>query len=524
MKRTILTPFMVILTFPILAAAQNFAGQYALDDQQGKTTMIVQQAGGKVTGTITMDNGSTVNLQGDIKGSEAIGIASSSEKSLFFKLHFEGAKVVFTMIPVTGDNQPDMANAQRFPFVRQGGASEDGLPAPAARGNLLGGGSDPFAGEFSDGNMRLQLTGGRGLYQGQIHFQGQTFPASAERSDDRNLTGKFTSGTDSFEFTGSLQGGTLTFVTGGTTYQLRKQGGAQKGAANPLGGGSAKSKPGASAAAPAQPIAGGSVVNDASMGVRFSVPPGWKHQKQQTVYIIGHDTTPGMVLIMPHTSNSIQEVAAAANEPLYQAQDGRLMVTSAPVTLASNMLAADYGGNIQGKEAKGRIVAVVSPYGGGFLILAGTDATTYGPQYAQMAEGIARSMSFSKPQAPPEAAMWKQKFSGMRVKYFKHGGSSDTGGAYSWSDERDIDLCSDGAFQSTGGFQGSLGTAGGSAIMNPGNRTTTGQWAIIGQAGQPALQLRHSNGNVETFVLSANGSQTLLDGVRWYVVENPTCR
>lgn len=156
--------------------------------------------------------------------------------------------------------------------------------------------------------------------------------------------------------------------------------------------------------------------------------------------------------------------------------------------------------------------------------MAGTDAGSYGPQYAQMAESIARSMAFSKPQAPPEAAMWKQKLTGMRVAYFKSGGSTDLGGSYSWSDKRNIDLCSDGAFQSEGGFQGSLGTASASAIIDPGSQSQSGQWAIVGQAGQPALQLRHASGGFESFVLSTDGSKTFLDGVRWYVIENPTCR
>ncbi|MBI4165526.1 MAG: hypothetical protein HY508_07315 [Acidobacteria bacterium] len=530
MGRTILITLIAVLSAQGRTSAQNFAGQYTFQDTQGTTSMSVQQDdSGRISGSVTMDDGSVVNLQGEIKGTEAIGIATIGEKNTLFKLHFQGEQLIYTMIAVTADNKPDLANAQQFPFSRTGGGKGGTGPAASGGANPLAGGggggsTDPLARTFTDGKMTLQLQGRGGRYQGQIQFQGQTFPATAQSPDGRSLTGKFTSGSDSFDFTGKLQGSTLSFTTGGTSYQLRGEGGTPTAAANPLSGDSGSSATPARGGQRPQPIAGGNVVNDPSMGVRFSVPPGWKHQKQQTIYMMGHDTIPGMILIMPHTSNSIQELAAAANEPLYQAQDGQLMVTSAPVTLTNNMLAADYGGNIQGKEAKGRIVGVVSPHGGGFLIMAGADTAGYSPQHAQLAEGIARSMNFTKPQLPPEAAMWKQKLTGMRVKSFKHGGSSDAGGAYSWSDERDIDLCSDGAFQSTGGFQGSLGTAGGSAIMNPGNRTRTGQWTIIGQAGQPALQLRHSTGNVETFVLSANGSQTLLDGVRWYVIENPTCR
>jgi hypothetical protein len=535
--------------------AQNFAGDYSFQSPEGAVTMSIQQGvGGTITGTVTMEDGSVVNLQGQTKGTEAFGIASIGEKSILFKLHPQGAQLVFTMIPVTSDNKPDMASAQEFAFSRQGQGSAPGSRQPGfadnrgdeadddqedmpagvpygsdTPGNPLAGGAsspaaDPFAKTFADGKMKLRLDGQGGRYQGQIQFQGQTFPVTAQSPDGRTLKGKFTSGANSFDFTGTLQGSTLVFATGGTTYQLRSQGGAPAAAANPLGGGSGRATPVASGGSTSQPIAGGNVVNDPSMGVRFSVPPGWKHQKQQANYIMGHDTIPGMIILMPHNYNSIQEVAAAANEPLYQAQDGQLMVSGQPVTLAQNIIAADYSGHLQGNQAMGRIVGVVSPFGGGFLVMAGTTAQNYGPQYAQLAESVARSMNFSKPQLPPEAAMWKQKLTGQRLAFMKSGGSTDISGSYSWSDQKDIYLCSDGSFQASGQFSGALGTSNASAIMDPGKKTYAGQWAIVGQAGQPALQLRTHTGDVETFILSANGSQTFLDGKRWFVVENPVCR
>ncbi len=539
MTRQLIMPTLILFFLPALAVAQGFTGDYALQSNDGTVAMSLEQdSSGTIRGTIKMEDGSVVTLEGEAKGSQAVGIATVGAKNLLFKLHFQASQLIFTLIPVTADNKPDTANAQEFPFSTHGagdGATHSpkvragGLAQAEGGNNPLAGGAgnparDPFAGSFSDGSMHLQLKGTGGRYQGQIQFQGKTFPVAAQSPDGGSLKGKFTSGTSSFDFTGKLEGSTLTFLTGGATYQLQSQGGAPAAPANPLGGGAARAATAAREGQAAQPIAGGQVVSDPSMGVRFSVPSGWKYEKRQAVYVMGHMTIPGMILVMPHTSNTIQELQAAASEPLYQADDGQLMVSGLPVILANNMIGADYGGQLQGKQAQGRIVGVVSPHGGGFLVMAGSDAAGYGPQHAQLAEGVARSMSFSKPQAPPEAAMWKQKLAGMRVKYFKHGGSSDIGGAYSWSDERDIDLCSDGAFQSTGGFQGSLGTANASAIMDPGRQAKSGQWAIVGQAGQPALQLRHTTGNVETYVLSADGTKTLLNGVRWYVIENPTCQ
>jgi hypothetical protein len=381
--------------------------------------------------------------------------------------------------------------------------------------------SDPWASTFSNEKLTLQLQGGSSQYQGQIRFQDQSFPVTGQSTDGRTLHGKFTSGGNTFDLSATLDGATVTLSTGGTTYRLRRQGATRPAAAPaiPLGGATTH----AVAARRASPISGNEVT-DPSLGVRFTVPQGWRHEKRQALYVMGHTTIPGMVLIMPHEYNSIQDALAKADEPLYQADDGQLVVEGSPQPLANNLVAVDYGGMIQGKPAKGRLACIISPHGGGFLVLAGADAGSYGPQYAQLAEGIARSMRFSKPQAPPEAAMWKQKLAGQRLAYMKSGGSSDIGGAYAWSDQRDIYICSDSSFQAQGGFSGSIGTANASGWTQDGSGPQSGQWAIIGQAGQPALQLRHGTGDSETFVLTTDGSKTFLNGVRYFVVENTMCQ
>jgi hypothetical protein len=526
MNRTSLIPLIAVLAVPGMAAAQNFAGNYRLQDPQGTTTMIIQQdAGGRVSGTLTMDDGSVVNLNGEIKGTEALGIATLGGKNTLFKLNFQGEQLIYTMIAVTTDNKPDLANAQQFPFERAGGGLAGTVPSTGGGRNPLTGGaaSDPFTGVFSDGKMHLELEGNGGRYQGQIQFQGASFPASAQSPDGRSLKGKFTSGADSFEFTGSLQGATLTFLTGGTTYQLRRQGGAPAAAPNPLGGGARKSVSAASQAPAAQPIAGGQVVNDPSMGVRFSVPPGWKHQKQQATYIMGHDTIPGMVIITPHTFNSAQEVIASASEPLYQGQDGQLAVTSQAVTLATNILAADYGGHMLGKQARGRVVAVLSPHGGGLMIMAGTEASTYGPQYAQLAEGIASSMQFSKPVMSAEAQNWSQRLRGRKLHYLKSNRDSGVTGSHFESTERSIYLCSDGSFQGSSSSQMAFDTAGGSGHSGGKPQTGSGRWEVATLGGGVSLVLRLTNGETISYRLETDGSKTFLEGQRWFVVENNVC-
>ncbi|MBI1983259.1 MAG: hypothetical protein HYS61_03580, partial [Acidobacteria bacterium] len=531
MKRLVIVISLVPL-FSSLALAQNFSGTYVLESGEGGTVLSVQQdPQGKVRGTLQFDDGPGYQLEGMIKNNEAVGIASLQGKSSLFKLRFQGDQLMYTIIPVTADNKPDVKNAQEFPFIRHGDVPATaggefptaGNPlAPAAPGGgaanpLAEGGTapDPFVGTFADDRLTLRLSGGGGNYTGQMQFQGQTFPVSARSPDGRSLRGTFSSGGDSFQFDAMLQGPALALTTSGTTYNLRRIGGQQAAPglpANPLGG---------QGRAPAAAQGPGGAINDPYMGVSFDPPQGWKYEKRQAIYVIGHMTIPGMILVMPHSYNSAQEVMAAANEPLYQGQDGQLMLTRAPQVVSQNMLVSDFGGVLGGQQAQGRIICMISPHGGGVLILAGTAAGSYTQQYATLAEGMARSMRFSKPQEPPGAAMWKQRLAGARLAYMKSGGSTDSSGGYAWSDQHDIYLCSDGSFQSSGGFSGTLGTAGGSAIWDPGNQTKVGQWAIVGHGGVPALQLRHQDGDVQTWALSTDGQKTLLDGVQYFVVENP---
>jgi hypothetical protein len=497
------------------AAGGSFSGTFKAPPGGGNMTFTLQEdVQGRVTGTLTAENGNVLSIDAVKVGATntAIGaVAAPNGNKLMIKLQPSAGGMGLAIAPKDGS----LDNAQMLVYPRVGGEA-GGAAVPAG---------DPFVGTFANDKLRLQLQGGGGQYQGQIQFQGQTFAATAQSPDGRSLRGKFTTGAGSFDFTASLQGSGLSFSTGGTTYQLQKQGGGPAAApANPLGG-SGGAPPAAGGGAAAQPITGGQSVSDPALGLRFTVPAGWKHQKQQNVHMLGHDTIPGMVIITPHTFSSVQEVMASASEPLYQGQDGQLMVSGQPTPLANNIIAADYGGHMQGKQARGRIVAVLSPFGGGVLIMAGTEASSYGPQHAQLAEGIARSMQFSKPEMSGEIQAWTQRLRGRRLTYLRSNRDSGVTGSHFESTERNIYLCSDGTFQGTSQSQIAFDTQGGFGHGTSGGPLSgDGRWEVAALGGGVSLVLRLTNGETLTYRLETNGNQTFLEGQRWFVVENPVCQ
>lgn len=92
---------------------------------------------------------------------------------------------------------------------------------PLETSNPLGG-ADPFVGSFSGDNLTLTLQGADNTYTGELNFSGQVFPVQATATGT-NLTGTFSSGGNTFNFTATLQDKALTFISDGNTFNLQKQ-------------------------------------------------------------------------------------------------------------------------------------------------------------------------------------------------------------------------------------------------------------------------------------------------------------
>ncbi len=137
--------------------------------------------------------------------------------------------------------------------------------------------ASPFAGTFTGERMKVVLQQDGAKFSGRIDFGGQVMPLSAVAAGD-TLTGTFESGGNRFEFTAVLSGGGLALTSGGTTYQLAREGGAAPAAGNPLAG------PTAGAAAPPAPAPS---TSPADLGNLGPVQPDPKRDWTIAVYLDG---------------------------------------------------------------------------------------------------------------------------------------------------------------------------------------------------------------------------------------------
>lgn len=273
------------------------------------------------------------------------------------------------------------------------------------------------------------------------------------------------------------------------------------------------------------PVTG--TVTDKQAGFAFDTPEGWVSQSMQGTYRVASESAPGVILVFPHTHTTLEQVRAAAYEGLHEEGGTSLSLSGTPAAFDDNGIAADFTGTFQWTPARGRAIGLLSPHGGGMAILALAETASFTPEFSALADRLARSFVFTKPDVGDVVEEWRVWFAGKRVVYMESYSSSggsyggySTGGGYSM--ETNLYLCSSGAFTSSD--QSSMSVDTGGAFGNSSSQGGgEGSWEIGVNAGTPVLRLHYHTGDVAEYTLSYEDEKTYLNGSRWFVVENPVC-
>jgi len=266
-------------------------------------------------------------------------------------------------------------------------------------------------------------------------------------------------------------------------------------------------------------VAGDGAIGDPAWGFTFEAPAGWVHQKSAEGAILGSNSEKGLILVLPHTYGSLQELRTAAAEGIYE--EGIQLVPSGPAeAFGENALMAEYEGIAAGQPAKAFAIGTLSPHGGGATILTAVEAASYSPAYAERVRAMARSLRFQKPETPPVDTGWQQKLAGHCVAYLSTYSSS---GGYSSSKARYY-LYPDGTFEGSSSSSLSIDTGGAFGSSHGGSGSQAGRWQVSASPNGPVLDLRYPDGSRAQRRLSTNEKgHTLLDGERWFVVSYQEC-
>ena len=236
-------------------------------------------------------------------------------------------------------------------------------------------------------------------------------------------------------------------------------------------------------------------VGDPSWGFKFTPPAGWVHQQSGEGVILGHNTIAGMILVIPHMSENMQQMQ---QEMMQGLQEGGSYLSPSRTlqNTSQNVLTGDYAGIMDGTQVKARGFGILSPNGGGAYLIAVSTPEGLSDDLVGAAEAITRNIQYFKVDVSDLA------------RHFAGTWSHFTTNTSTW-----ITFYPDGSYSDE--YEAAY-----SGNLTDGAGTQTGNWGTMGQdSGRGSWPVRGTKDAGTIIVSQANGEEVYY---KQYANQKPT--
>ncbi len=389
--------------------------------------------------------------------------------------------------------------------------------------NLIIAQNNSFNGTFlnQEIGLSLSLSGTAGKYTGQFKLQDQSYTVTAQQETANSIIGTYPYFGKEVLIQVMKTQGNYTLITEGVTIPLTFLATPSEGTGTPNGALTAATLNGnVQSTGTEHPNnsgekAKGQSFGDVYSGYQFKIPSDWvSKQVDGGSYLIGHNTKPGFILVMPNQYTSLNQMQQESVQGIQEAGI-QLMPTGGIEQYGKNGLLANYSGTIEGQVVTAHAIGLIAPYGNGLTILIAVRKDLYEQAYLSILQSIANTVTFSKPKISPVAGQWTTRIKGKRLLYMKT--------ANGFSDKVIIDLCSSGNF---GYSSNSSGMSGGTSVLTyAGQDGGQGTWKIISRGQTPVLMLTYNSGEFAEYNLmnGASSGQIQLNGRRYFIQDESSC-
>ena len=262
-----------------------------------------------------------------------------------------------------------------------------------------------------------------------------------------------------------------------------------------------------------------------SLGLEFQVPNEWGGQEGDGLFLMGHNTTPGIIFVIPHSEPlTIEAMKTESTNGIDFGGGTQFKPTEALANIGSSGMGGFFDGTFEYEPARAFIIGMHNPQGNGITIIAVTSSNAFVEDtYKKLAMDVYNSVQFSvvvaaqgnsnsSGGASGSLADWKYQLGGTKLTYMES--YSSGGGGYNMKTE--IHLCQAGFFKFYDENFMSVGGEG-ISVYQSGNKAGHGEWKIVEQGGAAVLILSFYDGNSKHFPLSwGEESKLYLNGYRYF--------
>lgn len=264
------------------------------------------------------------------------------------------------------------------------------------------------------------------------------------------------------------------------------------------------------------------------LGLHFEIPDGWSGGIQGDYILLGHQTIPGMMILLQHNSKSTQELKGLAEQGIVE--DGVNLSPSSEFEIANEArVQGYYEGQYNGTPVKAYAVGLINAFGSGLSLLVLTETTKFTNIHEQEANKLLKTVRFSAPktESNDQIQFWKDRLTGKKLHYMFTKSSTDYGGGSTAYNERKIvNLCANGRFNYYSNAHAAIDTGTNAGGFGNTREDSEGSYTIYGAQNSVLLDLKFDNAEIYTVALTTDDARVkiFVDGTRYFIDGEAECQ
>ena len=264
------------------------------------------------------------------------------------------------------------------------------------------------------------------------------------------------------------------------------------------------------------------------LGLSFEIPAGWSGGVQGDYILLGHNTIPGMMLLLQNQSKTAQELKNLAEQGI--AEEGVALSPLGEFEIVNGIrVKGHYEGRYDGTAVKAYAVGLINEYGSGLSLLILTETNKFTSVHEEEANKLLKTVTFSEPQSENNQHLqfWKDRLVGKQLKYMFTSTNRDSGGGSTGTNEtKTIGLCANGSFYYYARSNTSIDTGTNASRFNNAKTSSAGRYKIYASQNTVWLSLTLDTAEVYNLELSTDDAslKTFIDGSRYLLDGEAQCQ
>jgi len=237
------------------------------------------------------------------------------------------------------------------------------------------------------------------------------------------------------------------------------------------------------------------------LGVSFSLPTGWVGAMQDSYFIVGSYTEPGLIILGADRITANEAMSFLSSQQ--NLGGGYILAPTGAPRREGNTISVDCTVTNGVQNLLGEVRAVLGDHGIGVAIIA---VAPNADAIKRTATSIEQSITFAKPVIPEPGELdgpWVQQLAGVKILRFYHGSG--------YNEKEYYNFCADGSFYrvfESGGVTPNIGSG---AFLDENG----GKWSVSGPLSSGTIRLYYQNGNTHALRVALESGSLMVNGNRW---------